>query len=84
MARGMKARKGDRIYCMGITVEIAKILYQEYYDGIWDVEFIDIAGNYRHWKSNLDGGHLIRMTKKLVNWYGTDVTDLFRKYNMPI
>lgn len=25
----------------------------------YDVEFIDTNGNYRHWKSYFDGGHII-------------------------
>lgn len=78
------ARKGDKIHCMGITVEIDRILYQDYYADAWDIEFFDTSGNYRHWKQSLDGGQLIRRKKQLIDWYGVDVTDLFLKYNMPI
>lgn len=77
-------KRGDRIHCNGITVEIGKVVYQDYYAGTWDIEFFDTQGNYRHWKQALDGGHLVRQKKKLVNWYGVDVTDLFLKYNMPV
>ena len=54
----MEARKGDKIRCMGITVTIDKILYQDYWRD-WDIEFIDTNGNYRHWKQGFDGGEFI-------------------------
>lgn len=56
----MKARKGDQIRCMGITVTIDKILHQDFWDRFgWDIELIDTAGNYRHWKQYDDGGDFI-------------------------
>lgn len=76
-------RKGDKIHCMGITVEIAKVLYQEWFD-YWDVELIDTDGNYRHWKQEYDGGFLIQKKRRAYDWYGNDVTDLYIKYGQPI
>ena len=58
----MEAKKGDKVRCMGITVTIDKILYQEFWDRYgWDIEFIDTYGNFRHWKQYDDGGLLIKM-----------------------
>ena len=59
-----KANNGDKITACGITVTIKDIIYQDYYfdrwDNLesWDIEFHDNNGNYRHWKSYLDGGKL--------------------------
>ena len=83
MSERMQARKGDKIACMGITVTIAKIIYQEHYFD-WDIEFIDTDGNYRHWKQYFDGGHLIKKKRRAFDWYGNDVTDLYIKYGQPI
>jgi len=54
------AKRGDKICCNGITVEIDIIFSQDYYphDG-WDVEFDDTTGEYRRWKQYQDGGELI-------------------------
>ena len=79
----MKAHEGDKIRCMGITVTIGKILYQDFWDD-WDIEFIDTTGHYRHWKQYFDGGHLIRKPKRAYDCYGMDVTDLYEKYNQQI
>ena len=75
---------GDNIAALGYCFKVAKILYQEYYnrDG-FDCEFIDDKGNYHHWKQWEDGGKVIPAIpteKKYIDWYGTDVTDLLRKY----
>lgn len=63
-------------------VKIARVLYADYYprDG-YDIELIDPAGNYRHWKQWADGGQLVR-EKKLIGCYGMDYTDIFEKYGM--
>ena len=53
------AKPGDLIRIANVTVKIAKIFYQEYYRGVWDIEFIDNYGIYRHWKQLYDGGVLI-------------------------
>ena len=61
----LTAKIGDKINAHGITVTIAKILYQEYYydrwenSDDWDIELIDENGNYRHWRTWVDGGKLI-------------------------
>lgn len=52
------AKIGDVINCMGMSVIIAHIFYQEY-DEYWDIEFLDTNNNYRHWKQFWDGGELI-------------------------
>jgi len=52
-------RPGDRVSMRGIIVTIFEVYAQDYHGGIWDVEFVDTCGKYRHWKSNLDGGEVI-------------------------
>lgn len=79
----MEAKTGDKIRALGQTIVIYRILYQEYSDlpgWGWDIEFLDPTGGYHHWKQSEDGGQLLRSPKRLVDWYGTDCTDLFRKY----
>lgn len=55
-----KIQVGDSISALGFTFEVAKIMYQDFYDGQWDVEFLDPKGGYHHWKSEFDGGKVIR------------------------
>lgn len=61
---------GDSVKCGGERVTIGKILFQDAYHanlrpgekGIsdyYDIEFEDSKGNYRHWKSNVDGGIVV-------------------------
>lgn len=67
MLKVRKAQKGDQINCQGLTCTIDEIYYSDRYveekDGdyhiFYDIEFIDTRGEYRHWKSMFDGGHLI-------------------------
>lgn len=80
----MKDVRGARINAMGISVTVDKVLYAHHETIGWDVEFIDTAGQYRHWKQWYDGGEIIFPTKKLVNNQGTDCTDLFRKYGYKV
>jgi len=56
----MKAKVGDKVSAMGITAEIGQIIYQFYFNGAWDIEFVDSYGNYRHWKQEFDGGKLVQ------------------------
>ena len=56
----MKIEIGDKITALGYTFEIACIMYQDYYKGDWDVEFLDPCGGYHHRKSIFDGGHVIK------------------------
>lgn len=56
----MKIQVGDSISALGFTFEVAKIVYQDFYNGQWDVEFLDPHGGYHHWKSEFDGGKVIR------------------------
>lgn len=56
----MKVEIGDKITALGYTFEVAQIMYQDYYQGCWDVEFLDPRGGYHHWKSIYDGGHVIK------------------------
>lgn len=57
---------GDIIRCKGITVEVAKIAYQEHfpatkYEPEWlEIEFWDTNGSYRNWNKLYDGGEVIR------------------------
>ena len=60
----MKAYKYDKIKCQGIEVIIADIHYQDYYESVWDIEFTDINGVYRHWKQAYDGGEFIPATDR--------------------
>lgn len=50
---------GDSITALGHTFEVAKIIYQDCFNGNYDVEFLDPNGGYHHWKSEFDGGHII-------------------------
>lgn len=64
-----EVRPGDVIKAQGITAVIDRILYQEHHEEFvsrhyttpeeWCVEFIDTCGNYRHYRSWLDGGEVI-------------------------
>lgn len=61
-----RLRPGDAINCKGARVTIRKVLFQDCYIDEYkyrgedrsyiDIEFIDMYGMYRHWKSGLDGG----------------------------
>lgn len=56
----LRVEVGGIIRALGIEAKIAKILYQEYWDGDgFDVELIDSNGNYRHWKQWFDGGEYL-------------------------
>ena len=56
--------RGDIINCKGIRVIVDEILFQDLYNSeditrsYADIEFKDQKGNYRHWKSSLDGGNI--------------------------
>ena len=61
-----KLEPGDKIICKSQRIEIAEILYQNIYKDKFatsesdksyiDIEFKDVKGEYRHWKSSIDGG----------------------------
>ncbi len=55
----MKICVGDLISALGYTYRVGRIIYQDCYDGNYDVEFLDSDGNYHHWKSQFDGGRVI-------------------------
>ena len=55
----MKIHVGDFISALGHIFKVGKIIYQYYYDGFWDVEFLDVYGDYHHWKSEFDGGEVL-------------------------
>ena len=55
----MRVSVGDSITALGHTFEVAKIIYQDCYQGNYDVEFLDPRGGYHHWKSEFDGGRII-------------------------
>lgn len=74
---------GSVVSALGIKVTIEKILYSEYWDRYgYDIEFTDTKGKYHHWKQDLDGGELIapKKEKRYINYYGSDCTDIFKKY----
>lgn len=56
----MKICVGDLISALGYTYKVGHIIYQDCYDGNYDVEFLDDTGGYHHWKSLFDGGHVIK------------------------
>jgi hypothetical protein len=51
---------GDKITALGYTFEVAKIIYQDCFNCNYDVAFPDPRGGYHHWKSEFDGGHIIK------------------------
>lgn len=56
----MRVCTGDSITALGFTFEVGEIIYQDCYKGNYDVEFLDPRGDYHHWKSEFDGGHIIK------------------------
>ena len=56
----MKIYVGDSISALGCTFEVGEIIYQDCYKGNYDVEFLDTHGGYHHWKSEFDGGYVIK------------------------
>ena len=56
----MRVCTGDSITALGYTFEVAEIIYQDCFKGNYDVEFLDPRGGYHHWKSEFDGGHIIK------------------------
>ena len=56
----MKVSIGDTISALGYSFIVGKIIYQDYYNGNWDVEFLDVDGGYHHWKSEFDGGQITK------------------------
>lgn len=61
---------GDRIIVGSIKAKVGYIVFQDAYpgyslrgeseatNGSYDIDFIDQYGNYRHWKSEMDGGRV--------------------------
>lgn len=60
----MRVCVGDSITALGHTFEVAQIIYQDCYQGNYDVEFLDPCGGYHHWKSEFDGGYIIKGVTK--------------------
>lgn len=66
---------GDTIVCKGISAKIGEILFQDCYNPDYmpedrhyiDIEFKDIYGKYRHWKSHLDGGYVVWGSSEVYN-----------------
>ena len=58
----MKISIGDMICALGYCFVVGEIIYQDYnyFDGNWDVEFLDDNGGYHHWKSEFDGGYIVK------------------------
>ena len=51
---------GDVITALGQSFTVWNILYQECFDDVYDVEFIDDHDRYHHWKQAYDGGTVTR------------------------
>lgn len=78
-----KLKVGDTIVVKGRSYEIGEIYEQDFYDdadsrkynlsdkSYIDIEFKDTKGKYHHWKSNIDGGHVI---------YADSGVQMFSKY----
>lgn len=57
---------GDRIVCKGIKATVASIISQDSFiypekslmESSLDIEFTDLNGKYRRWKSEMDGGYI--------------------------
>ena len=88
------AEVGDIISCSVFgEMRIDEIIYKEYYPPIedlgdeeWNIEFKH-AGQYFHYESYYDGGTVKQgknKGKRLYNYMGTDVTDIFLKYGYKI
>lgn len=75
--------KGDMIYYNDTLYTVGKVLFRDFFEGTWDVEFLDAEGNYHHWEQASDGGRIIKGRKRMINCHGVDVTDLFIKYHQP-
>lgn len=79
-----KPEVGDIVVCKGIKAEIAKIGFMDYYsrERVWDpiseviCEFWDTKGNYRSYKSDLDGGYIIYKDRKPKNQYHVEAYSL--------
>lgn len=56
---GIRVYVGDAIQALGHTYVVSKVIYQDCFNGNYDVEFLDTFGNYHHWKSEFDGGRII-------------------------
>lgn len=56
---GVRICVGDAIQALGHTYIVGKIIYQDSFNGNYNVEFLDTSGNYHHWKSEFDGGRII-------------------------
>ena len=56
----MEIRIGDSISALGYTFEVGKIIYQDCFNNNYDLEFLDPDGGYHYWKSEFDGGRIIR------------------------
>lgn len=88
------AEVGDIISCNAFgNIRIDEILSQEYFPSIndleeeyWNIEFKH-AGQYFHYKNYYDGGTVKQgkdKGKRLYDYLGTDVTDIFIKYGYKI
>lgn len=55
---------GNLIICQGQKIKVVEILTQESYffqgEAIYNIEFRDEKGEYHHWKSNIDGGFIMK------------------------
>ncbi len=58
-------KSGDIVVVGGWPYKVTEVWSQDYYKGVWDVEFIDSQHCYHHWKSDEDGGKVIKVIPEL-------------------
>ena len=56
----MEVSVGDTICALGYSFTVGQIIYQDCFDGKYDVEFLDDHDGYHYWKSEFDGGYIVK------------------------
>ena len=76
-----KLKPGDSIVVGGTRVVIGNILDQYYDKDYIDIEFEDEDGNYRSWKSDVDGGRVVY--KESLRKFGRELGEAKGPYENP-
>ena len=76
-----KLEPGDTIIVNGVKATIAKIEFQDIYNGDIHMEFYDTNGVYRSYKSAFDHGTIVRKSEKTINnWKNMNVALEIKKH----